>query len=102
MVRAVKKRAAARGHAGKPPITAIELIEKSSTAQSRTNESTKIEKMRVERERNPQLTQVDSVSSIANGGSTTMAGLAAAENDSAGSIAENIESRPEIVAAESI
>src|SRR6266404_1936480 len=102
MVNAVKKSAAASGHAGKPPITAIELIEKSKTAQSRTRESTKIEKMRAEREKNPQLTRGESESSRANGGSTTIAGLAAAENDSAGSIAENIESRPEIVAAESI
>jgi len=102
MVEVVKKSAMASGHAGKPPITPIELTEKSNTAQSRTRESTKIEKMRAEREKNPQLTRGDSETSTANGGSTTMAGLAAAENDSAGSIAENIVSRPEIVAAESI
>jgi hypothetical protein len=49
----VIKKAAARGHAGRPPMTARELTLKIKIAQSKTTVSTKVEKLRAEREKNP-------------------------------------------------
>ena len=97
----VRKRAAVSGQAGKPPMTAMELIENSKTAQSRTRVSTKMEKLRDETENEPHVMGSDSDSPLASG-STTMAGLPAGENVSSRSTAANIESRPETDAAESI
>src|SRR6266567_1377934 len=104
MVEAVRKSAAASGHAGKPPITAIELIEKSRIAQSKTNVSTKAEKQRTESDRSPQLTRGSPKYSAAAviSGSTTIAGRAAAEKISSLSGAAKIESRPVIAAEERI
>ena len=79
------KKAAASGHEGRPPITASELMLNSKIAQSKTTASTKLEKVRVDKEKNPQAIRGNSESS-AGGGSITIAGRDAADMTSCGSM----------------
>src|SRR6266700_2967764 len=103
MVEAVKNNAIASGHAGVPPITTIELMENSKTAQSSTRLSTNIEKLRSDRVNQPQAIPGDGSSAMAVGSSSTrIADRGMEEKVSSLSSGANIESRPVSTAAENI
>ena len=101
MVAIVSNNATASGHAGTPPITTIELIEKSRTAQSRTNPSTRMEKVRSENLNHAHATRgVDNVPAKCVGSESTNIGAwSIGEKVSSSSLAgTKIESRPEAAA----
>jgi len=105
MAALVNNSAPAIGHAGTPPITAIQLIEKSKTAQSSTNPSTIVEKARSENLNHPQATLAALISSpnATDCDPTTIGAWSTGENVSSFSLtAEKIESRPEMAADASI
>src|SRR5215469_16440063 len=94
----VTNRAVDKGQAGKPPMTASALTKNKSTAQVTTSVSTKIEKLRGENENNPQEIPGAKTSSACN----RMGVRNSLERARCVSTFANIESRPEIAAAESI
>jgi hypothetical protein len=105
MVAVVSNNATASGHAGTPPITTIELIEKSRTAQSRTNPSTSIEKLRSENLNHAHATigAADTSTISIACGSTKIGAWEIGENVSSFSLAAaKIESRPDNAADENI
>src|SRR5258708_35183131 len=103
MVEAVNNNAIASGHAGVPPMTTRELMEKSRTAHSSTRLSTNIEKLRTDRVSPPQAIPGDGSSAIAPGASSTrIADRGIEEKVSSLSSGANIESRPVSTAAENI
>src|SRR2546423_6482371 len=101
MVAIVSNNATANGHAGTPPITTIELIEKSRSAQSRTNPSTSMEKVRSENLNHAQATRGVGNAPAKRVGSdpTNIGARSIGEKVSSSSrAAANIESRPEAAA----
>src|SRR6266496_3595262 len=101
MVAIVSNNVTASGHAGTPPITTIELIEKSRTAQSRTNPSTSMEKVRSENLNHAQATRGigNAPANCVGSESTNIGAWSMGEKVSSSSLAaENIESRPEAAA----
>lgn len=96
----VKNSARVNGQAGRPPITAIELTENTSSAHTSTSESTKIEKPRVEKEKSPRL--ICGASNSPSSGPTRIGTRVPADSVRLGSAAEKMESRPVITDAESI
>src|SRR5881227_1962760 len=105
IVAVVSNRAAAIGHAGTPPITTIELIEKSRTAQSSTKPSTSTEKLRPENlnQLHATLGAVPASPSAIDSGATTIGVWNTGEKVSSFSLtAAKMESRPEMAADASI
>lgn len=100
MVVEVRKSAVERGQAGKPPITAIELMENNKVEQASTKVSTKSAKLRCEKEKIPHLTDTVASGSFFSG--TRIMGRTAGDNAKCVSARANIESRPERLAADSI
>src|SRR5215469_2378036 len=94
----VTKRAVDKGQAGKPPMMASALIKNKSTAQVTTRVSTKIEKLRSENENSPQEIPGEKTP----GGGNTIGARNAFDRARCVSAFENIESLPEIAAAENI
>src|SRR5438046_5359809 len=105
MVAIVSNRAAAIGHAGTPPITTMELIEKSRTAQSSTKPSTSTEKLHPENlnQIHATLGAVPASPSAIDSGATTIGAWNTGEEVSSFSLtAEKKEARPEMTADASI
>src|SRR5437773_1809483 len=105
MAAIVSNRAVAIGHAGTPPITTMELIEKSKTAQSSTKPSTSMEKLRPENvnQLHATLGAVSASPNAIDSGATTIGARNTGEKVSSFSLtAENMESRPEMAADASI